>query len=404
MPTAGGVYHWATIAAGPRWGRMLGFFTGWINFYGWMFDLASLIQITANVTVNLYVVYHQSTYVYNAWQVYIAYVLITWLCVVTVVFANRLVPYTQKLGMFFVIVGGLVTIIVVAAMPARHASSDFVWNSFKENNITGWSSGVAFLCGVLNGAFTIGTPDAITHMAEELPHPKKDLPKAIALQIGLGFVYAFAFAITIFYAVTDLDVLQEGINTYPLANIYAQATTSGNGTQNLGAQFGLLFIVWFSSMLCCIGTFVTVSHSVNIKLWKSEQAEDIQKADRCGFSFSTELPYLLGPCPRQCCASFRLLRQRLGATLVPRSRDTVRGCHRHRPRCYPSRKLSGILELDGLLHHPHNGVVCDSVPGQRPHQASTFPRGSLLSRKMGQCRQYYCRGAHHLLQRILLLP
>lgn len=259
---------------------MLGFFTGWINFYGWMFDLASLIQITANVTVNLYVVYHQSTYVYNAWQVYIAYVLITWLCVVTVVFANRLVPYTQKLGMFFVIVGGLVTIIVVAAMPARHASSDFVWNSFKENNITGWSSGVAFLCGVLNGAFTIGTPDAITHMAEELPHPKKDLPKAIALQIGLGFVYAFAFAITIFYAVTDLDVLQEGINTYPLANIYAQATTSGNGTQNLGAQFGLLFIVWFSSMLCCIGTFVTVSYLWK-KLGESEAGWDIQDADVC---------------------------------------------------------------------------------------------------------------------------
>ncbi|KAJ4393144.1 hypothetical protein N0V93_002351 [Gnomoniopsis smithogilvyi] len=259
VPTAGGVYHWATIAAGPRWGRMLGFFTGWINFYGWMFDLASLLQITANVSVNLYVVYHQSTYVYNAWQVYVAYVLITWLCVVIVVFANRLVPYTQKLGMFFVIVGGLVTIIVVAAMPARHASNTFVWNSFQENNITGWSSGVAFLCGVLNGAFTIGTPDAITHMAEELPHPKKDLPKAIALQIGLGFLYAFAFAITIFYAVTDLDVLQEGINTYPLANIYAQATTDANGNQNLGAQFGLLFIVWFSSMLCCIGTFVTNS-------------------------------------------------------------------------------------------------------------------------------------------------
>lgn len=302
MPTAGGVYHWATIAAGPRWGRMLGFFTGWINFYGWMFDLASLIQITANVTVNLYVVYHQSTYVYNAWQVYIAYVLITWLCVVTVVFANRLVPYTQKLGMFLVIVGGLVTIIVVAAMPARHASSDFVWNSFKENNITGWSSGVAFLCGVLNGAFTIGTPDAITHMAEELPHPKKDLPKAIALQIGLGFVYAFAFAITIFYAVTDLDVLQEGINTYPLANIYAQATTSGNGTQNLGAQFGLLFIVWFSSMLCCIGTFVTVSYLWE-KLGESEAEWNSQNADRCVRKFRT--PASTGPLPATTPCLFR---------------------------------------------------------------------------------------------------
>lgn len=238
---------------------MVGFFTGWINFYGWMFDLASLIQITANVAVNLYVVYHQDTYVYNAWQVYIAYVLICWACTLVVVFANRLVPHTQTLGMFFVIVGGVVTIIVVAAMPARHAPSSFVWDSFDENNVTGWPGGVAFLCGVLNGAFTIGTPDAITHMAEELPRPRTDLPKAIALQIGLGFLFAFVFAITIMYAITDLGVLTQGINTYPLANIYAQATTSASGEQNLGAQFGLLFIVFCSSFLCCIGTTVTVS-------------------------------------------------------------------------------------------------------------------------------------------------
>ena len=34
MPTAGGVYHWATLAGGKKWGRIVGFFTGWINFYG----------------------------------------------------------------------------------------------------------------------------------------------------------------------------------------------------------------------------------------------------------------------------------------------------------------------------------------------------------------------------------
>lgn len=95
-------------------------------------------------------------------------------------------------------------------------------------------------------------------MAEELPHPKKDLPKAIGLQLGLGFLYAFVFAIAIMYATTDLSAITTGINTYPLANIYQQATTDANGNQNLGAQFGLLFIIWCSSLLCCIGTTVTV--------------------------------------------------------------------------------------------------------------------------------------------------
>ena len=35
VPSAGGVYHWATVAGGQKHGRILGFFTGWINFYGW---------------------------------------------------------------------------------------------------------------------------------------------------------------------------------------------------------------------------------------------------------------------------------------------------------------------------------------------------------------------------------
>ncbi|KAI1136099.1 amino acid transporter [Hypoxylon sp. FL0543] len=256
VPTAGGVYHWATIAAGPNWGRTVGFFTGWINFYGWMFDLAALVQITANILVQLYATYHQDSYVPDSWHVYVTYVGVLWISTIFVIFANRLVPYTQNCGMFFVVIGGIVTIIVISAMrPANHASNHFVWGSFEENNLTGWQGGVAFLLGVLNGAFTIGTPDAITHIAEELPQPRKDLPKAIGFQLGLGFLYAFVFAIALSYAITDLSALQGGINTYPLAVIYQQATGSP------GATFGLLFILFLSSMCCCVGTVLTNSRT-----------------------------------------------------------------------------------------------------------------------------------------------
>ncbi|KAI1638797.1 amino acid transporter [Biscogniauxia mediterranea] len=255
VPTAGGVYHWGTIAAGPRYGRVVGFFVGWINFYGWMFDLAALFEITSNILVQMYATYHADTYVPSPWHVYVTYVSVLWLSTLFVIFANRLLPLTQNLGMFFVIVGGVVTIVVIAAMPERHASNYFVWGSFAENNLTGWQGGVAFLLGVLNGAFTIGTPDAITHIAEELPHPRRDLPKAIGLQLGLGFFYAFVFAIAIGYAITDLSALQGGINTYPLAAIYSQATGSA------GATFGLLVILFLSTVCCCVGTLLTNSRT-----------------------------------------------------------------------------------------------------------------------------------------------
>jgi choline transport protein len=193
IPSAGGVYHWASVTPGPKHGRILGFFTGSLNFFGWIFDLASIVQIVSNVAVQMYAVFHPDLAI-EPWHIYVAFLLITWVCTATVIFGNRFIPYLQNVGLVLVIIGGLVTIIVVAAMPKTHASNSFVWKDWS--NQTGWSSGVAFLTGVLNGAFTIGTPDAITHMAEEFPNPKTDLPKGVAAQIILGFLsecHAFYF-------------------------------------------------------------------------------------------------------------------------------------------------------------------------------------------------------------------
>lgn len=185
IPSAGGVYHWASITPGPRFGRIIGFFTGALNFFGWIFDLASIVLIPSNVAVQMYAVFHPDLQI-QAWHVYVAFVLITWLCCATVVFANRILPMLNQIGLFLVIVGGIVTVVVVAAMPKQHASNSAVWGDFVANNAAGWTPGVTFLTGVLNGAFTIGTPDAVTHMSEELPNPARDMPKAVAAQMILG--------------------------------------------------------------------------------------------------------------------------------------------------------------------------------------------------------------------------
>ncbi|RQM08072.1 hypothetical protein DH86_00001410, partial [Scytalidium sp. 3C] len=185
VPSSGGIYHWATLAPGPKYGRMLGFFAGSLNFFGWLFDLASIAYIMAELVVQMYALYHPN-YTIEAWNLFIAFLLITWICVAVTIFFNRFLPYLQQFGLFIIVVGGIVTIIVLAAMPKTHSSNSFVWSDWENN--TGWGSGVAFLTGVLNGAFTIGTPDSVTHMAEEVPHPRTDLPKAIAAQIILGTV------------------------------------------------------------------------------------------------------------------------------------------------------------------------------------------------------------------------
>ena len=253
VPSSGGVYHWASITPGRKWGRVIGFFCGALNFFGWIFDLASIISIPANVSVQMYAVFHPGFSI-QPWHTYVAFVLITWFCAAFVIFCNRLIPKIQSAGLFLILAGGFVTIVVCAAMPKKHASNAFVWKDFQ--NFTGWSNGVAFLTGVLNGAFTIGTPDAVTHMAEELPNPKVDLPKAVFAQVGLGFITTFVYAIAILYGINDLSGVINSEGSFPLAAVYHQATGNAGGT------FGLLLILLLSILICCIGTLLMVG-----RLW-----------------------------------------------------------------------------------------------------------------------------------------
>ncbi len=162
---------------------MIGFFAGWINFFGWLFDLAAIAYIPANVVLQMYLLYHPE-FVIQKWHQFITFVLFNIVSCSLIIFGNKYQPYLQQLGLVTVVVGGVATVIVVAAMPKTHASNSFVWTDWE--NGTGWGSGIAFLLGVLNGAFAIGTPDSVTHIAEEMPNPRRDLPKAIAAQISLG--------------------------------------------------------------------------------------------------------------------------------------------------------------------------------------------------------------------------
>jgi hypothetical protein len=63
---------------------------------------------------------------------------------------------------------------------------------------------------------------------------------------------SFLFAIAVLYAIQDTTGVQTNNPSFPLAELYYQATGSAGGT------FGLLLIVVFSLTVCVIGTFLTV--------------------------------------------------------------------------------------------------------------------------------------------------
>ncbi|KAJ5666161.1 uncharacterized protein N7477_008609 [Penicillium maclennaniae] len=191
VPTSGGVYHWATLTAGPRYGRICGWFAGWLNGLAWAFAIC------------------------ERWHVFICYLITA--------AQTRLILHRCKSSDHF---DGL------CYHPSRdgagYASSSFVWKDWK--NMTGFSSqGFTFLAGMLNGAFGVGAVDAVTHLSEEIPQAAKNVPKAIACQVVIGFVTGFCYLVAMFYAVTDLPKIMNSDSVSPLGEIYLQATGSKAG-------------------------------------------------------------------------------------------------------------------------------------------------------------------------------
>jgi choline transport protein len=164
------VYHWASVTGG-RHGRVCGFFAGYWNFFAWIFGAASTAQIVAAEVVSMYALFHPGL-VIERWMVFVTYLIITWGCTLTVLLMNRALPTIETIGGTLILLGFLVTVIVCAVMPhvndQPYASNASVWGDW--DNETGYkSNGLVFCLGMLNGVFAVGTPDVVTHMAEEIP-------------------------------------------------------------------------------------------------------------------------------------------------------------------------------------------------------------------------------------------
>ncbi|KUJ13959.1 choline transporter [Mollisia scopiformis] len=254
MPSSGGVYHWASVTAGKH-GRVCGFFAGWWNFLAWILAIAATGQIVGAQTVSMYALFHPD-FTTQRWQVFVVYLIYIWGGCLITLYLNRALPALEAVGGFLVVAGVVITIIVCAVMPhvneQPYGTNDFVWKEWQ--NATGYgSNGFVFCLGMLNGAFAVGTPDIISHMAEEVPKPSQNIPKAILAQFIIGFSSALLYLIALFYSISDLDAILDSAYLFPLTEIYYQSTGSKGGS------LGLLILSFLPGLIALIGCYLTAS-------------------------------------------------------------------------------------------------------------------------------------------------
>lgn len=163
MPAAGGVYYWSSVLS-QKHGRIVGFFTGYLNACAWLLSASSISSMMGNEIVAMHLL-RSPGMKWQPWQVFIVFQLVNWICCGIVCLGNRFIPLINRIALLLSMCGLIVTVIILAVMPTKHASSPEVWTNF--HNTGRWPDGISFMTGLLNAAFAVGVPDCISHLSEE---------------------------------------------------------------------------------------------------------------------------------------------------------------------------------------------------------------------------------------------
>ena len=127
--------------------------------------------------------------------------------------------------------------------------------------------------------------DSATHLAEEVPQPEKNIPIAIMATVGIGFVTAWFYCISMFFSLNDLDKLLNTATGVPILELYYQALDNVPGAIVLET---LLLVTGMGCLIAC---------SWDIDGYFSEVRKHAEAlgSQRPAFLYSSLLPSLQGP-------------------------------------------------------------------------------------------------------------
>ncbi|KAJ6088785.1 hypothetical protein N7486_010046 [Penicillium sp. IBT 16267x] len=116
---------------------------------------------------------------------------------------EMIVTKSSRLWLAVTILSPIVIFITLLARADTKQSAEFVFTGFT--NLSGWNDGIAFLTGLLGVNWAFSGIDAVTHMAEEIPDPRRNVPRALIATVIVGAVLAWPTAIVFMYVVPDIE-------------------------------------------------------------------------------------------------------------------------------------------------------------------------------------------------------
>ncbi|SHM93057.1 amino acid permease [Actinacidiphila paucisporea] len=243
-PTAGGLYYWAAKLApshGPAWS----WFTGWFNFLGQVAVTAGIdfgAAFFLNALLDL-----QFGFAATPGHTMLLFGLVLAAHGLLNTFGVRLVSVLGNVSVWWHVLGVLVIVGTLVAVPDRHQSADFVFTHFV--NQTGWHSGwYVALLGLLLAQYTFTGYDASAHMTEETHDAANAGPRGIVMSILVSLAAGWILLIGITFAIQDYGGELGTSTGVPPAQIFIDAVGDTGGKLLLLVAIGAQFFCGMSSV------------------------------------------------------------------------------------------------------------------------------------------------------------
>ena len=214
MPTAGGIYYWASKLGGPAWG----WFTGWFNLIGLVAVTASVDYAAAtflNSTLSFYNLHlfgvnFATTSVQSALHhTFVLFILLLAIHATINIFSSHLVAMLTNVSVWWHVIGVTVIIVLLVAVPSHHQSASFVFG--HRNNASGFNHNMYWFyvlpLGFLLTMYTITGYDASAHISEETHDAAKAAPKGVWRSVFYSAIFGWAVLLALTFAATNVKAI-----------------------------------------------------------------------------------------------------------------------------------------------------------------------------------------------------
>ncbi|KAL4918719.1 amino acid permease family protein [Aspergillus aurantiobrunneus] len=212
MPTALGQAYWVRRLWDSPCGRFVSYITAWINTFGWWTLTASQVAFMTEFLLGMKVMFDPGwDGAETGWLQLVVYIGVVFVLTLTNVISCRsekVLPWINNfVGVWFTglfVVLSLALLISVGTKPGlSYQPASFVFGQWM--NRTGWSDGVVWFTGLVQAAYGLTAFDAVIHMVEEMPSPRRNAPRVIWLAVLLGAITGFIFMLICLFCIQNVN-------------------------------------------------------------------------------------------------------------------------------------------------------------------------------------------------------